>query len=103
MTSRAIIRVVCLWVLAIGMFASPTPAQANETVLVCDIYGDHVVPQPSGLYGIGTNLACPGNDDPSSYTLSTPPGGMSIWTGANNAISHGTAVHWTVSAPQGSR
>jgi hypothetical protein len=74
---------------------------ANETVMVCDVYGDQVAPQPSGLYGIGTNMQCPGNDAPQSYTLSDPPGGMSIWTGGDNTIKQGTAVHWTVSAPAG--
>lgn len=77
------------------------PARASETVLVCDVYGDQVAPQPAGLYGIGTSATCPGNDDPQTYTLTSPPGGMAIWTGANNTISQGTAVHWTVSAPSG--
>jgi hypothetical protein len=76
-------------------------ARANETVLVCDVYGDHVVPSPSGTYGIGASTTCPGTADPFSYTASSPPGGMAIWTGANNTIPQGTSVHWTVQAPPG--
>jgi hypothetical protein len=82
--------------------AAITPsAKANETVLVCDVYGDQVAPNPGGLYGIGASTSCPGNDDPQSYTLSDPPGGMAIWTGGDNTIPQGTAVHWTVTAPTG--
>ena len=81
--------------LLIGFAASG--ASANETVMVCDVYGDQVTPQAAGLYGIGTTLACPGNAE------APPPGtgGMAIWTGNNNTILQGTAVHWTVNAPAG--
>src|SRR5436309_14127130 len=74
-----------------------TTAAANETVMVCDVYGDQVTPQASGLYGIGTTEKCPGNPE------NAPPntGGMAIWTGAYNTIPQGTAVHWSVSAPPG--
>jgi hypothetical protein len=78
-----------------GCFAQQ--AKAAETVLVCDVYGNQVTPQAPGLYGIGTSQACPGN-------AGAPPpntGGMAIWTGANNTIPQGTAVHWTVTAPSG--
>jgi hypothetical protein len=81
--------------------ALASAANATETVLVCDVYGDSVAPQPTGVYGIATSTICPGNDAPGSYTNSNPPGGMAIWTGANNTISQGTAVHWTVTAPAG--
>src|SRR2546429_3318262 len=33
--------------------------------------------------------------------ISNPPGGMAIWTGANNTIARGTSVHWAVQAPAG--
>jgi hypothetical protein len=66
-------------------------------VLVCDVYGNQVAPNPGGLYGIGTNNICPG----SAQTPDPNTGGMAIWTGANNTIPQGTAVHWTVSAPAG--
>jgi hypothetical protein len=69
--------------------------------MVCDVYGDVIAPQPSGVYGIGASTACPGNDDPQSYTPSNPPGGMAIWTDPSSSIPRGTAVHWTVTAPAG--
>ncbi len=84
----------------IAALVAPT-AQANETVLVCDIYGDQVAPSPGGVYGIGMSTKCPGSAAPTSYTAANPPGGMAIWTGANNTISQGTSVHWTVTAPSG--
>jgi hypothetical protein len=83
------------------MLAHAPTARANETVMVCDVYGDQVAPSPGGLYGIGATPTCPGNDDPYAYTSSNPPGGMAIWTGANNTIGQGTAVHWTITAPPG--
>lgn len=76
-------------------------AHANEWVMVCDVYGDQVAPQPASAYGIGASTVCPGQDDPQSYTPANPPGGMALWTDANNTISQGTAVHWTVTAPGG--
>jgi hypothetical protein len=69
--------------------------------MVCDVYGDQVAPQPGGLYGIGDSTICPGNYNPGSYSNTNPPGGMAIWTGSNNTIPQGTAVHWTVNAPPG--
>jgi hypothetical protein len=95
-TIIALTLMAAAWTL--GLAAS---ASANETVMVCDIYGDQVAPSPGGLHGIGATATCPGNDDPFSYTLSNPPGGMAIWTGAHNTIPQGTAVHWTVNAPPG--
>ena len=83
------------------LIAVPGNAYGNETVLVCDVNGNHVAPTPPGVYGIGASTACPGDDAPLTYTTSTPPGGMAIWTGANNTISQGTSVHWTVQAPTG--
>jgi hypothetical protein len=82
--------------LAEGGLSVPA-ARGNETVMVCDIYGDHLGSQAPGLYGIGTSQECPGNPE------TGPPntGGMAIWTGGDNTIQQGTAVHWTVTAPAG--
>jgi hypothetical protein len=68
--------------------------------MVCDIYGDQVAPIPAGVYGIAATAGCPGDQHPTYYTLSNPPGGMAIWTGGAY-VNQGTAVHWTVSAPPG--
>lgn len=102
MTSdHVLIRAALGVVLWFGLMALAPSAGANETVLICDVYGDQVAQQPAGVYGIGASTTCPGNDNPGSYSLSNPPGGMAIWTGANNTIPQGTAVHWTVTAPSG--
>lgn len=72
-------------------------AHAAETVMVCDVYGDQVAPQPAGAAGIGATTKCPGDDSGTTY----PPGGMAIWTRAGAATSQGTSVHWSVNAPSG--
>src|SRR6185437_3798681 len=74
-----------------AIFASA--ARANETVLICDVYGDNAAPLPAGVYGIGASIACPGNPSGS------PPGGMAIWTVRNRTVHQGAAVQWTVNAP----
>jgi hypothetical protein len=81
--------------------AIPSLARANETVIVCDVYGDQVAPAPAGIYGIGATATCPGDDNPGSYSLNNPPGGMALWTGANNTVPEGASVHWGVTAPAG--
>jgi hypothetical protein len=76
-------------------------AGANETVMVCDVYGNHIAAVPASTPGMGTSATCPGNADPYSYTASNPPGGMAIWTTANHTVAHGASVHWTVHTPTG--
>ncbi|MGZ4304231.1 MAG: hypothetical protein ACXVEW_02915 [Solirubrobacteraceae bacterium] len=71
-------------------------ALANETVLVCDVYGNHVASLPSGVLGIGATSACPGNDQGSP-----PSGGMEIYTVPNRTVKQGSAVAWRVNAPAG--
>src|ERR1039458_516165 len=101
MTARLTIRALLVLAMCLTSGVLAGTALANETVFVCDVYGDQVAPDPGGVYGIGATATCPGNDNPQSYSLSNPPGGMAIWTGASNTISQGTAVHWTVAAPAG--
>lgn len=76
----------------------PAAARANETVLVCDVYGDSVAPQPPGAAGIGARAACPG--DPTA-AKGWPPGGMALWTASGGSVPRGTAAHWNVTAPAG--
>jgi hypothetical protein len=95
------VRAMIVITTCLAAWAVVPAAQANETVMLCDVYGDAVAPSPGGVYGIGATTQCPGSDAPTSYTASNPPGGMAIWTGANNTIPQGTSVHWTVGAPSG--
>lgn len=88
-------------VVALACFLGVPTAMANETVMVCDVYGAQVAAAPEGVSGIRTSTTCPGNADPYSYTASNPPGGMAIWTQANHTASHGSSVHWTIHAPTG--
>ena len=81
--------VVC--VLA-GCGAMPAIASADETVLVCDVYGNHVAPRPSGVPGIATSARCPGNAAPPKYTRLHPPGGLAIWTLGNRTVPRGRGV-----------
>jgi hypothetical protein len=69
--------------------------------MACDVYGDHVAAAPAATPGIGVSTTCPGADDPISYSATSPPGGMAIWTVGNKSVPHGTAVHWTAQAPSG--
>src|ERR1700748_3372282 len=71
-------------------------ASANETVLVCDVYGDHVAPLPAGVYGIGAGINCPGN--PAALP---PSGGMEIYTVQNRTVKQGSDVAFRVDAPPG--
>jgi hypothetical protein len=80
---------------ALGVWAPP--ALANETVMVCDVYGNHAEIPPPSVSGIATTVTCPGN--PQASPPST--GGMAISTVANKTVPQGTAVHWTVQAPSG--
>src|SRR2546421_10245986 len=102
MMNRRLIRgalpATVLVALAVGHAAT---ARANETVMVCDVYGDQVAPSPGGVYGIGASTTCPGSADPVSYSAGKPPGGMALWTAASNTVPQGTAVHWSVHAPVG--
>jgi hypothetical protein len=79
----------------------PTAASADETVLVCDIYGNHVAPAPSWTYGIRTSSRCPGNGAEHDNGHRRPPGGMSIWTVSHKQVRHGRRVQWLVRAPEG--
>ena len=74
----------------------PPAASGSETVIVCDVYGNHAAPMPSGVLGIGATNACPG--DPADIP---PSGGMEIYTVANRTIKQGSDVAWTVNAPFG--
>ena len=74
-----------LGVIAASLAWAPL-ARGNETVLVCDVYGNHVVPLPSGVLGIGAGSVCPGD------ALSKPPGGMSIYTVSGRTVRQGADV-----------
>lgn len=83
--------------------AVPAVASADETVMVCDIHGDHISPRPSGASGIATSARCPGNPAPTTYDRTHPPGGMAIWT-LNRKVAHKNGhVEWLISAPVGLR
>jgi hypothetical protein len=83
--------------------ALPPVASADETVLVCDIYGNHVAFHPRDTRGIHATSICPGNPARARYSAAHPPGGMAIWTVAHRAVRRGQGVHWTITAPQGLR
>ncbi len=95
-------KVVAAMTLALSISAAAvSPARANETVFVCDVYGDSVAPPPAEVVGIAATTHCPGNYDPGYYTARNPPGGLAIWTRSNHRIAHGTSVRWTVKPPAG--
>ncbi|MFL5822055.1 MAG: hypothetical protein ACJ764_01280, partial [Solirubrobacteraceae bacterium] len=81
----------------------PPAASADETVMVCDIYGNHVAPQPRDTHGIHTTSRCPGNPARAHYSPARPPGGMAIWTLRHQTVKRGRGVHWTLTAPPGLR
>ncbi len=81
----------------------PAAASADETVMVCDIHGDHVAPRPSGITGISTSSKCPGNAAPAGYSRAHPPGGMAIWTVNNKVVDNRRQVAWVIDAPAGLR
>lgn len=83
------------------VLALPAVAQADETVMVCDIYGNHVATRSPVAAGIRTNDRCPGNAAPASYTRARPPGGMAIWTVARATARRGELVRWSLRAPTG--
>jgi hypothetical protein len=76
-------------------------ARANETVFVCDIYGDSVAAVPSQAFGVGATSNCPGDAARTSYSPATPPGGLALWTYPNHTVPDGTAVNWAIHAPAG--
>jgi hypothetical protein len=79
-----------------AMLAFAAPARANETVLVCDVYGNNVAPLPAGVLGIGATDHCPGNPQ------GVPPsGGMEIYTVQNRTVKQGAQVAYQVNAPPG--
>lgn len=83
--------------------AIPALASADETVMVCDVYGNHVAPRPAGVRGIATSVRCPGNTPPNGYAHGRPPGGLAIWTLPHKVVKRGRGVKWTVTAPAGLR
>jgi hypothetical protein len=84
MSARTLIAIACL----ATMGALAPNAFANETVLVCDVYGNHVAPLPSGVLGIGATSICPGN------AQSSPPGGgMEIYTVSGRTVSKAQMWH----------
>ncbi len=93
--------------LSLGLIASvlclalPALARADETVMVCDIYGNHVAARPATVPGIETSDRCPGNSPPRRYTQAHPPGGMAIWTVAGKTAKRGSLVRWSLRAPAG--
>ena len=91
--------VLALWV--VPVLAIAASARADETVMVCDIYGNHVASRPAGADGIRTSETCPGNAAPASYSRSHPPGGMAIWTVPHRVARRGAQVHWVIRAPTG--
>jgi hypothetical protein len=96
-----LIRVPLGLVVILLSLALPTIARADETVMVCDIYGNHVAARPAAVPGIRTSERCPGNAAPASYTRSRPPGGMAIWTVAGTTVKGGQQVGWRLRPPAG--
>jgi hypothetical protein len=94
-------RLLLVACLLAGCGAIPAVAAADETVMVCDVYGNHVAPRPAGVRGIGTSGRCPGNAARAGYTRVHPPGGMAIWTLGNKVVRRGHGVNWTVNLPAG--
>lgn len=86
---------------AVLLLAIPAVAQADETVMVCDIYGNHVATRSPAAPGIRTSDRCPGNAAPASYTRSRPPGGMATWTLARATAKRDAVVRWSLRAPAG--
>ncbi len=81
---------VLLAISALSLCFSPAAA-ANETVVACGPYGNHVF-QHAAVFGIDTGQICP-----------SPPvggGGMEIWTAANS-VAAGQRAYWQANAPWG--
>jgi len=94
---RGAANAICSIAAGLILTAAVAPvASANETVLVCDLYGDHVAPLPAGVYGIGAAISCPGN--PAALP---PSGGMEIYTVQNRTVKQGSDVAFRVNAPSG--
>jgi hypothetical protein len=85
----------------VALAALPTIASADETVLVCDIYGNHVAPAPPWIYGIRAGSRCPGNAGARDPGGDRAPGGLAIWTLAHTAVRGGAKLQWTLRAPRG--
>jgi|GEM_PF-1918974 len=92
------------WALLKGMvcagicFASiASAAAADETVMACDIYGNHLSSIPSAPSGFRVASRCPG--EPASRPPAT--GGMAIWPVPNKTVRRGASVRWVVRAPAG--
>jgi hypothetical protein len=97
-------RLILIGAIAVSLpvsLALPTLARADETVMVCDIYGNHLAARPASVYGIRTSDQCPGNPAPAKYTRSHPPGGLAIWTVPRWAAHNGERVQWTLRPPAG--
>lgn len=91
-----------LGLIAIGLcLALPAVSVADETVMVCDIYGNHVAERPAAVTGIETSDRCPGNSPPRRYTPAHPPGGMAIWTSGGETVRRGEQVSWLLRPPAG--
>lgn len=90
-----------LVLLVLAGAALPRAAHAEETVMVCDIYGNHVVTRPPDVFGIRTSDRCPGNAAPAKYSRAHPPGGLAIWTVRGRKIRSGEVVRWTIRPPNG--
>src|SRR5689334_8731032 len=92
-SARAVLGIVA-GLIAVAVLCSS--AGANETVLVCDVYGDHVAPLPAGVLGIGATVNCPGN--PQGLP---PSGGMELYTVGQRSVKQGSDVAFRVDAPAG--
>jgi hypothetical protein len=100
MRGRHVLVVVCL-LAACG--ALPAVASADETVLVCDVYGDHVAPQPPTVNGFVTSIRCPGNTPSGGLSGARPLGGMAIRTLSGKTVQQKHGLSWTINTPAGLR
>jgi hypothetical protein len=89
-----------LVLLLLGL-ASRAVASADETVMVCDIYGDHIAAPPAQAYGIRATERCPGDASRTRYSRTHPPGGLAIWTVPGRAPRTGEVVRWVLRPPSG--
>src|SRR5438309_2321948 len=83
--------------LALGAIAAAPAARANEVVMVCDTYGNHVAASGAGTAGIRAGTRCPGEP------LRPPPstGGMAIWPVPRKTVMKGKEARWILMPPSG--
>ncbi len=98
---RALVGTLLFLVLPIAVLALPTVARADETVMVCDIYGNHVAPRPPSVSGIRVSDRCPGNAAPRPIRARDRQAGWRSGRSRGATVRRGRQVRWRLLGPAG--